>query len=180
MSQSVHLIPLLCPHCQTPIPAQPDEVAWVCSNCQRGLLLDEEKGAVPLNIFFHASLSEGKKGAPFWVTRGRVTFQERITYQGNEQKAMQAFWAEPRLFAIPAFALPLKEAVAMGVRFLRQPIPMEIGKPVPFLPIVVPPQDVFPMAEFMVMSVEAERKDALKHLQFTLTLEPLQCWILPV
>ena len=180
MTQPVRLIPLLCPHCQTPIPAQPDEVAWVCGNCQKGALLDEKKGAVPLNVFFHASLAAGKKGAPFWVTRGKVTFQERITYRGDEQKAMQDFWAEPRLFAIPAFALPLEEAIAMGVQFLHQPIPMEMGKPAPFPPIVVPPQDVHPLAEFIVMSVEAERKDALKHLKFTLTLEPLQCWILPV
>lgn len=180
MTQPVRLIPLLCPHCQTPIPAQPDEVAWVCTNCQKGLLLDESQGAVPLNIFFHAGLSAGKTGAPFWVTRGRVVFQQRETYRGNEEKAMQAFWAEPRLFAIPAYALPLEEAIALGVKFLQQPLKMEAGKPAPFLPMVVSPQDVHPLAEFIVMSIEAERKDALRRLTFTLSLEPLQCWILPV
>lgn len=180
MTSPARLIPLLCPHCQTPVSAQPDEVAWVCNNCQKGLLLDESKGAVPLNVFFHASLAPGKKGAPFWVTRGRVAFQQRETYHGNETKAMSAFWAEPRLFFIPAYALPLEDAVALGVKFLHQPIKMEIGKPAPFLPIVVSQQDVYPMAEFIVMSVEAERKDALRQLTFTLTLEPIQCWILPV
>jgi hypothetical protein len=38
---------------------------------------------------------------------------------------------------------------------------------------------VHPLAEFILLGIEADRKDALKTLNFTLDLERPQLWILP-
>ena len=66
----------------------------------------------------------------------------------------------------------------MGIKLLRQPERMEPGSPVQFHPVVVDPGDVHAIAEFIVMSVEAERKDALKELKVDIKLDPPQLWIL--
>jgi len=47
-----------------------------------------------------------------------------------------------------------------------------------FLPVVVPPQDVQAISEYIVMSVEAGRKDALRELKFNIRLDPPQLWVL--
>lgn len=178
MSESVRLIPLQCPRCSTPVHAQPDEVAWVCAQCGQGMLLSAEDGAGPLDVFFSSSIPQNAAGRPFWVTRGVVRLLERQTYRGNASQEMQEFWGVPRLFYVPAFQLSIEEIVATGVRMLRQPVRMESGSPSRFAPVVLGPESVRPVAEFMVMSIEAERKDALREMKFDIRLDPPQLWIL--
>lgn len=174
----VELIPLLCVKCQTPVNAQVDEVAWVCPMCGQGLLLGDDGNLRPLEIFFSAALPQGVQGKPFWVAQGSASLQ-RQTYSGNRSKEMQDFWGSPRTFFIPAYELPLQEVVAAGTQLLRQPPALQPGSPAPFAPVVVPPGDVRPLAEFILLGIEAERKDALRTLTFDLSLSEAQLWILP-
>ena len=178
MSSEIRLIALQCPRCSTSVPAQVDEVAWVCAQCGQGMLLSDEQGALPLDVFFSAGIPPNAKGAPFWVARGAVSVFARQTYKGNSSKEMTEFWSLPRLFFVPAYRLPVEEMVAAGIKLLRQPVRMEPGSPVAFHPVVVDPGDVHAIAEFIVMSIEAERKDALKELKVEIKLDPPQLWIL--
>ena len=178
MSGEIRLIALTCPRCGTPVPAHVDEVAWVCAQCAQGMLLSGEQGTLPLDVFFSAGIAANAKGAPFWVARGAVSLISRQTYKGNSSKEMTEFWSVPRLFYVPAYRLPVEEMVAVGIKLLRQPVRMESGSPAAFHPVVVDPGDVHAIAEFIVMSVEAERKDALKELKVEIKLDPPQLWIL--
>ena len=140
MSQKpVQLIPMLCVRCQWPIPAELDETAWVCEQCGQGLLLDDVRGLCAQDVFFSKAIEAGKKGQPFWVTRGQVTVTRRETYKGDSSLEMREFWAAPRLFFIAAYQTSLDDIVSTGVSLLRRPIAMEPGSPVPFLPVVTPP-----------------------------------------
>ena len=179
MSQGVRLIPLLCTRCQAPVAAKPEEVAWVCEQCGQGLLLDETKGAVPQNIFFSASIAQNGVGWPFWVARGQVTITKRDTYSGNQSKAATEFWAQPHLFFVTASRQTIEETVTMGVKLLRAPVAMQSGARNRMQPVVMPPGDLRALAEFMVMSIEADRSDAMRELLFKLDLDPPQLWILP-
>lgn len=184
MSQKpVQLVPLLCVRCQAPVPARVDEVAWVCEQCGQGLMLDDtpegKTAALALDIFFSNAIPQGKPGHPFWVSSGKVTFTRRETYKGNESKQAEAYWSAPRLFFIPAFQVNLDQTVALGTQMLDTPFSMQAGSPTPFLPVVNLPDDMHAMAEFIVMSVEAKRRDALKHLEFTIELQPPQLWVIP-
>lgn len=184
MSQKpVVLIPLTCVRCQTPVPALPDEVAWVCANCGQGLVLDPtpegKTAACEQVIFFSSLVSAGKSGNPFWVSSGTVAITRRDTFKGNENATAQNFWSVPRLFFIPGWNASIDEVVAAGVQFLNTPFNLQAGPPAPFRPVVTLPADMKPLAEFMVMSIEAGRRDALKRLDFDLTLAPPQLWILP-
>lgn len=183
MTQSpIRLVPLLCVKCRAPIQAQVDEIAWVCEQCGQGQRLESsgKQGATcALDVFFSQAIQQGQKGRPFWVSRGQVTITQRITYQGNEERAAANYWAKPRLFFVPAWETSLDEVIRTGIVLLNSPVRMDIGSPGPFLPVVTPIEDIRSLAEFMVMSIEADRRDALKTVDFSLSLEPAQLWILP-
>lgn len=184
--EMIRLVPLLCAQCKAPVPARPDEVAWVCETCGRGLLLDTmpkpglgECGTQPLDIFFSNAVASGAQGRPFWVARGQVSLTTRDTYKGDEGRAAHEFWSAPRLFFIPAWEASLEDTIQIGVSLLRTPQRMDSGGRVPFLSVVTPPGDVPALADFIVINIEADRKDYLKTVKFDLNLEPPQLWILP-
>ncbi len=182
----IRLVPLTCCKCHAPVPAQPDEIAWVCEQCGQGLLLDAvpapgpaECGTQPLQMFFSKALPQGQPGHPFWVARAQVSITRRDTYSGNESRAANEFWGQPRLFYIPAWEATLDDTLRLGVSLLKNPQRMEPGSPGPFLPVVTPPGDVRALAEFLLVSIEADRRDALKTIDFTMQLETPQLWVMP-
>ena len=56
MDRSVELIPLNCVRCGTPLPAEPDEAAWVCAQCGQGMILDPNAGLLSLQVNYSAAL----------------------------------------------------------------------------------------------------------------------------
>jgi hypothetical protein len=179
MSSAIQLIPLLCTRCQNTIPAEPDEVAWVCAQCGQGLLLDEEKGAVPLAVNFAAGIPANQKGWPFWVVDGQVSVQKRSIFSGSDQgNAARQYWQAPQRFFVPAFTVPLDQLITWGTRFLQQPPTLTPGPAAAFTPVTLHPEDLQPMAEFIVLGIEADRKDKMREIGFTLQLSQPELWVL--
>ena len=176
---AVELIPMLCLHCQQPVPAQPDEVVWVCQTCGQGMVLSDDHGLLQQIIHFSAGIPANTQGKPVWVVSGAVTLQ-RETFSGDNSRDMQQFWSQPRWFFIPAYNLTLDQLVDAGLRFLKQPLLLqESGTPASFLPVTVHPEDIQPLAEFIILAVEAERRDQLQKISFTLQLGQPELWIFP-
>ena len=69
--------------------------------------------------------------------------------------------------------------IQLGVTLLKAGEAIQPGGPAPFLPVTTLPTDMHALAEFMVLSIEAERRDALKTVEFHLKLEPPRLVILP-
>jgi len=179
VDQPVQLIPLVCVKCQTRLPAEPGEVAWVCGQCGQGLQLDTGKGLIPLEVNYTTGIVPNTPGKPFWVTEGKVTFASRQTYSGNEDREAHNFWAQPRQFFVPAFNNTLEALLDLGSRFLQQPPSLQPGPASRFEPVTLALEDVKPLAEFIVMALEAGRKDKLKEIQFSLELSSPVLWVLP-
>ena len=177
MDQPVELIPLVCPKCNAYIPAEVDEVAWVCAQCGQGLYLDEDKGLLPQEINFSPGIAPGARGKPYWVADGRVTLS-RETYGGQTGEA-EVFWSQPRRFFIPAFTCTLENMLSQGTSLLLQPPALQPGPPARFEPVTLPLVGVASPAEFIVMAIEAGRTDKLKKVEFNLQLTPPVLWILP-
>ena len=178
MTKPVELIALKCIKCDTSIPAELNEVAWVCEQCGLGQRLGET-GLLPLEVHYSKGVEPSKKGRPFWVCEGRVAI-DRDTYGlGRKTKDAEKFWRHPRKFIIPAFNYPLKDLTRFGPELLRRPPAIHEGDPAPFLPVNLSPDDVPALAEFIVMALEAERKDKVKKINFKLTLSEPELWILP-
>jgi hypothetical protein len=179
METPVELIPLNCIRCGTPIPAEINEVAWVCRQCDQGQQLGED-GLLPLEIHYAHGLQPSKKGYPFWVCEGSVTL-DRETYGvfGKKTKDALRFWEQPRQFIIPAYPYPLDEFSRRGVQWLQNHPTLQPGPAAEFVPVTVSAADVPAWAEFLVMALEAERKDKVKTVKFSLQLTRPHLWILP-
>jgi hypothetical protein len=180
--QPVELIPLVCLKCDTPLPAQPDEVAWVCTRCGQGLLLDEaaERGLSLLEVQYAPGIDPNGKGKPFWVVEGSVQLQ-RSTYESFSNKAGEAqqLWSKPRSFFIPASDLPLQTLAEIGPRLLLAPPALQVGPPASFEPVTISPDDLPALAEFIVLAIEAGRSDMLKQVQIQVSLSAPALWVLP-
>lgn len=180
MTAPVTLVPLRCTRCGTPVPAEPDQVAWRCAQCGQGLLLDESRGLEPLEIHFAAGIAPANSGRPFWVVDGDVRVQ-RVTYTVFRKKTEDAerFWDQPRRFFVPAFTGSLDELLTIGVRLFHHPPALQPGEPADFVPVTLPPEAVSALAEFIVISIEAERRDKVKAVDLSLQLDEPSLWILP-
>ncbi len=64
-------------------------------------------------------------------------------------------------------------------RCLLQPPVLKPGSPAKFEPVTLSMEDIQQVAEFVVMAMEAGRKDMLKNIRFTLKLTLPTLWILP-
>ncbi len=179
MAGRVSLIPLVCFKCETAVPAQPDETAWVCARCGQGLLLDEEKGLAALSVQYSAALPPGATGRPFWVAQGTATTIRKTYGSRNESAESARMWATPRRFFIPAFTCPLETITSLGPALLQRPPVLEPGPAAPFQPVTLHPCDLNAVAEYIILSIEAGRKDNLKEIQIQLQLSEPALWVLP-
>jgi len=178
METPVELVALNCIRCGTPIPAEIDEVAWVCRQCEKGQQLGDD-GLIPLQVNYSLNFKPNKKGQPFWVCDGRVTLN-RSTFGSSNKQDQEAlrFWEQPRTFIVPAFSYTY-EFSPVGIKWLKNPPTMEPGLIVDFEPITVGADDVSAWAEFLVIALEAERSDKVKKIEFDLKLGEPKMWILP-
>ncbi|HSV86322.1 MAG TPA: hypothetical protein VLH85_07090 [Levilinea sp.] len=179
MTAPVRLIPLVCQRCAQPLPAGLDEVAWCCAHCQQGQMLTQDGELTPVEIHFDASLRMGERGRPFWVAEGQVTNLVRTRFKGDQSQEMLRFWAAPRRFYVPAYETTLDEGVAVGLEWIEAQPPLTPGAQADFQPVTVLPDDVQALAEFIVLAVEANRKDKLSRLDFDLQLGAAELWIIP-
>lgn len=180
MDKPVELIPLICPRCSTPVSAESDEVAWVCSQCGEGWSLEEERGLAPLRVEYAAGITPNTSGKPYWMAEGQVSLQ-RQAFSSSQQQAREAeeFWRQPRQFFIPAYTCTLEELLDLGTRMLLQSPALEPGAPGRFEPATLALDDLQATAEFIVMAIEASRKDKLKQVDFNLRLSSPVLWVLP-
>jgi hypothetical protein len=178
MVSAVDLVPLNCIRCGYPIPAEIDEVAWACEQCGQGQQLNED-GLIPLQVLYSENLKPSQKGRPFWVCEGRVTIN-RDTYDKFGKKNQDAldFWAAPRQFYVPACTYPWDEFSGLGVKWLYNPPILVPGPAVAFQAVTVAAEDIAAWAEFLVVALEAKRKDKVKKIEFKLTMGEPQLWIL--
>ena len=178
METPVELVALNCIRCGHPIPAEIDEVAWACEQCEQGQQLGEN-GLLSLEIHYAQEITPNQKGKPFWVCEGRVTLQRDTYGRARSDKEAQQFWSQPRKFVIPAFPYPVEKISERGLHWLQNPPRLLSGPVAPFEAVTVSVEDVRVWAEFLVMALEAARKDKVKKIQFNLELSDPQLWILP-
>ena len=178
MSDRPGLVGLECVRCGTPVPAEPDEVAWICGNCGQGLLLEEQAGLRPITVHFGLAVADpGLRWAPFWLAWGRVRVTRRESF--GRDSPPDPRWDQLVRFVLPAFATSVERAVAWGRHFLLEPPDLRQGDTLALQGVTVLPEEIDSLARFVVLTIEAERKDKLEAIDFNLDLEPPELWCLP-
>ncbi|OJX40872.1 MAG: hypothetical protein BGO78_12420 [Chloroflexi bacterium 44-23] len=178
MKQSVSLVALRCPHCDTPITAGSSEYAWKCGQCGQGILLNKEKTLKEIMISYQQPAHEDSPGCPYWVLEVSVQFQG-AHLPANRKEELTQFWQNLHKFFIPAFEMGPVERIQRSTALLRTPpIPISVES-YQFRPVVLSPRDLPVYVEAVVLQMEAERQDDLKHLIFDLQLSEADLWVLP-
>ena len=176
---SIELVLLKCLRCSTHIPAGDEEVAWVCAQCGQGMRLTET-GLAPQAVNWAAARPGPTqlRGLPFWVFTGAVNFIRRENYGGKSEP--DKLWSSPRRFYIPAFPAPLDQLETLGADLTRKQIALKAGLAIGALKdCTLFPDDARHAVEFVVLTIEAERKDKLKTVEFSLDLNEPELWVLP-
>ena len=181
----MRLIALRCPTCTEPLAVENNDVVVVCHNCQTMVAISQN-GAVKMPVSFVAARSEHiteKEWVPFWVFNGRVNIRKRQLQGGrSDDKDSERLWGVPRALYVPAWELSMEIAQNVGSQMIQgQPKLQQIERPQgsQFVSATVTPNDARKLLEFIVLAIEARRKDMLKKLEFDLEVGEPQMMVFP-
>jgi hypothetical protein len=109
-----------------------------------------------------------------------LVFHRRQSFGGRTDP--DKLWDTPQRFFIPAWELPLKELEDMGAALLKRglrpaPGPAPAGGALSACSLF--PEDAVQAAEFVVLTIEAERRDKLKRIEFKIEASAPELWLLP-
>jgi hypothetical protein len=175
---SVQLVRMTCIQCATPMRAEENEIAWTCEKCAQGMLLTPN-GLASLTVKWAAApATPGLKWWPFWSFTGTVRFARRDSFGGRSEP--DKLWSEPQQFFIPAHATSLQELETLGAELLKKRLRPALGPAAGPLPACATfPDDARQAAEFVVLTIEADRRDKLKSVEFTIQATEPELWVLP-
>ncbi len=178
------LILLRCPNCARPLTPDNDDVVYMCPNCFTGVAIDE-RGVRRANVRFALPTKadeRAQKWMPYWVYDGRVEILNRETQGRSRDKESKLQWANPLRMYVPAWEISMRVAQEVGSKLIqRQPVTKFIDRPdgAYLQPAVVSPEDAFRLLEFIILAIEARRKDWLRSLDFRIEAEKPQLWAMP-
>jgi hypothetical protein len=180
------LLALRCPRCGQVLRPQHDEtIVMGCPNCQAIVALDERGVRLETAQFAVPSVEpQLVEWMPFWIFTGRVHITHRETQGGRRsvQKQSVELWAGVTRLFMPAWELPVPEARALGsllVQFQPEWQSLSPAPPAAFHEITVTPGDALKLLEFVVITIEAERKDWLRDIQFKIETTQAVLWLAP-
>lgn len=181
MTAKIELIPLRCTRCETPVPAENDEVAWVCTQCSQGLLLDEREGLQNLEVHYTSDLGPNMIGKPYWVVEGQVNLDREAKdgWFDQSEDHSDRLWEEKQRFFIPAFNTSLDELLELSTSMFSNPPELLEGPAADFEAVILSPRDLTSVIEFIILTVEAGRKDDIKSIGVTVELDTPVLWVLP-
>jgi hypothetical protein len=178
------LLLLRCPNCARPLTPENDDVVFMCTNCFTSVSIDD-RGLQTTDVRF-ALPPKGdlrtQQWLPFWVYESQVRILKRETQGRSDQKASDLQWARPLRMYVPAWEISMQVAQDVGSRLIqRQPVVKFVERPdaAYMAPAVVTPEDALRLLEFIVLAIEARRRDWLKALDFRIEAGSPELWAMP-
>lgn len=181
----MQLIALKCPTCgQNLKPLSNEAVVVSCGEC--GTAVSLHQSSIKAIDVQYAAPSSNKVEAwlPLWVYTGKVNIKRRESQgssKGADKDAAKLWDAAQRLY-VPAWQEPVQQARAIGSQFVvRQPTfeTIEPTDGIIMTEAIVTPEDGLKLLDFIVLSLEADRKDWLEDLQFDIKTTGHELWVIP-
>ncbi len=181
------LILLRCPTCGEGLQPEQDDIVVACNNCHTPVSITQNgpaKAKVQFAIAKNRRRQSESRWLPFWVFEGQVEIINRVTQGGrSRQKDSEKLWQRSGRFFVPAWDIQLHTAQAVGIQLIENPPEIElIPRPTEahLKAANVDANDARKLLEFIVLAIEARRKDWLKNLDFRLDVDEAKLWALPV
>ncbi len=179
------LLPLRCPQCNQKLePHHNDVVVVVCTQCFTAVTL-HQTGLQPIDVHYAAPSNERVDSwLPVWLFHGRVILHQRQSQgssKGADKDAAELWQRAQRLYA-PAWQQPARQARELGSKLVQaQPLFQAIPRPDGALlaETIITPEDGLKLLDFIVLTIEAERKDMLRDIKFNIEAGPPALWAIP-
>jgi hypothetical protein len=178
------LILLRCPNCARQLAPDNDDVVFMCTNCFTSVSMDE--GGLRATEVRFALPPKGdiraRQWMPFWVYESQVRVLKRETQGRSDREASDLQWAKPLRMFVPAWEISMQVAQDVGSRLIqRQPVVKFVERPETayMAPAVVTPEDALRLLEFIVLAIEARRRDWLKAIDFRIEAGEPELWAMP-
>lgn len=180
------LIALRCPQCRQNLnPTHNEVVVTVCDNCHTAVHISQN-GLQELEVNYAAPASDQVTAwLPFWVFDGRVNLQQRESQgrsKGADKDAAQ-MWGAPRRLYAPAWNTQAGQARQIGSTLIqKQPAFQRIERPPAALLTegIITPEDALKLLDFIILTIEANRKDDLKDIRYKIEAGTPQLWAIPM
>lgn len=181
----MQLLALKCPTCGQNLKPQSNEAVVVsCGNCRTAVSL-HQSDIKAIDVKYAApSSNDVTAWLPMWVFKGKVNITRRESQgssKGADKDAAQLWGSANRLF-VPAWQEPVQQARGIGSQFtVRQPRldPIEPTDEMLMQEATITPEDGLKLLDFIVLSLEADRKDWLEDLQFNINTTGHELWAIP-
>jgi hypothetical protein len=182
---SLELVPLKCRQCGGLIDGETNDVVFYCTHCSTGYeLVDDDLQKT--EVRFVSYNGAAKMYLPFWALNTRVHVKQRVTSSGKVGAFFGKLFGGQDItgrtvdlrFYVPAFHLDMSRMRALSLKYTEeQP---ELGELLgeKLTHAVYTKTDAERFARYVFVSIEAEKSDTLKHLDYELTVE--NAWILGV
>jgi hypothetical protein len=171
------LLLLRCPLCAEPLaPDVQEAVVYECPSCQTPVAITDTGLAMETVQFVAPAHAEAEKVTdwmPFWLFEGQVHIDKRET-QGRARTAeVEHLWSQPRRLFVPAWTVDMHNARDIGSTLAqRQPlfVPVERPSGAQMKTATVTAEDALKMLEFIIITIEAQRDDWLRNIEFRMEM----------
>ena len=183
----MQVIQVKCPKCGNPILSKQKDTVFFCTTCNTmhirngGIqILDVEIGD------FNKTATQDRVYVPFWRMYSTVVINN-IRSEGGVLHKLSSWLRDEgnsgNLFIwVPASEMEIDRFKSMAVDFTLNPPPyhtrMDFGT-VPRLSTVMKQAEALEMADFVVVTIEAEKPGVLQNLDYTLTVHDAKLVYLP-
>jgi len=179
------LLPLRCPQCGQKLEPRHNEVVVTgCQHCQAAVHVSQN-GLRAVEVTYAAPITDQVAAwLPFWVFDGRVKMLRRDA-QGRSKGADEdaaKMWGSPRRLYAPAWHTRAGQARQIGSKLIQQqPTFQLIDRPqdVFIRETIITPEDALKLLDFIILTIEARRKDELSKIDYQIEAGPPQMWAIP-
>jgi hypothetical protein len=183
----MQVVQVKCPKCGNPIISKQKDTVFYCTNC--GTMHIRNGGVQILDIEigdFNKNATQDRVYVPFWRMYSTVVINNIRTEGGGFHKLASWLRGEgnsSNMFIwIPASEMEIDRFKGLAVDLTLNLPPyvtrMDFGT-VPRLPTVVKQAEAMEMADFVVVTIEAEKPGVLQNLDYTLTVQDAKMIYLP-
>lgn len=173
-----------CKNCGSGLMVELNDLITYCTNCGSGFeILGGEMRPIDINFAQPARPAEGEiVYKPFWILKTSVTILERTSsggflknlFGGNDGSGGRI------KFYIPAFRMPVDNLREMASAFtIKDPVPSPQKFNVKVTGFTYGREDAQKIAEFLLISFEAEKSDTMKTFRFEMNVDSYEILGIP-
>lgn len=178
------VVALKCKSCDSGLMIDVNDVVAYCSNCGNGWEIQNDT-LVPIDINFAKPLVQGQGDIvykPFWLVNANVNI---ISRDAAGQWVSSIFGGSHQtqgdvLFYVPAFWMTIESVKNLGGQLtMKNPVASPQKYNTKMTGFSFSKEDAKKIAEFIFLSIEAEKSDTIRNIDYTLTVNSIQVLGMP-